>query len=156
MVAQVVAGQPARLLVRTGEWGESLQEVQVAQVRGEHLAGEMTPRQALLVAAVKLGLADGEGDWVSSSPSAAALLDPQCTSHGLTGRDKVLATKKKFFTDGVPGPCGRYYSLDTFTADVESRMVAFTYSCLIRGREGRGTEMVFFSPSFQVRYKSSI
>ena len=123
-------------------------------MQGEHSVGEMAPRQAMLVAAVRLGLADGEGDWVTPSPPAAALLDPQCTSHGRTGRDVVLATKKKYFTDSVPGPCGRYYSLDTFTADTENRMVSFTYSCLIKGREGRGTEMVFFSPSFQVNNSS--
>ena len=40
---------------------------------------------------------------------------------------------------------GLFYSLDTFTVDNKSRMVAFTYACTTPGREGRSVILFEFS-----------
>ena len=40
---------------------------------------------------------------------------------------------------------GLFYSLDTFTVDNKSRMVAFTYTCTTPGREGRSVILFEFS-----------
>jgi len=78
-----------------------------------------------------------------------------CTSHGVNGKDEVIAAKKRHFSTD-PGPEGLFYSLDTFTVDNKSRMVAFTYACTTPGREGRGTELAFFSNCLKIERVVSV
>lgn len=137
---QAVPSSPPMMLLRTGQWGELQQELRLETVpaaAGTVAEGEMSPGQQMLVKAVRLGLADATGDWCSPSPPAASLMAPDCTSHGVTGLPEVLAAKKAYFTHNKPGAEGLFYSLETFTVDPASSMVAFTYNCLIPGLEGR-------------------
>jgi len=71
------------------------------------------------------------------------------------GKDEVMAAKKRHFAV-PPGADGLFYTLDTFTVDEQSCMVAFTYSCTTPGREGRGTELVFFSKHLEIERVVSV
>eukprot|EP00090_Calanus_glacialis_P019483 TRINITY_DN29933_c0_g1_i1.p1 TRINITY_DN29933_c0_g1~~TRINITY_DN29933_c0_g1_i1.p1 ORF type:complete len:228 (+),score=83.99 TRINITY_DN29933_c0_g1_i1:51-734(+) len=94
---------------------------------------------SLVLAAVRLAVADAQARWEDAQP----LLAETCTAYGIRGKQNILEAKKNnFFTKKVPGKDAYYVNM--FSCDPDNRVVTFQYECFLKGMEGKGTELVFF------------
>lgn len=88
-------------------------------------------------------------------------LAEHCQAYGIQGRQNILKAKQENFTNNMP-ESGAAYEVNNFLCDPHNRsenndmpgeeraglccrMVSFTFECFLRGQEGRGTEMVYFT-----------
>ena len=95
--------------------------------------------QKLMLAALRLALADSEANWQEAEP----LLAENCVAYGIKGKSEILEAKRKNFFTKRNGKSDAY-DVNMFSCDLENMMVSFHYECFLTGMEGRGTELVFF------------
>jgi hypothetical protein len=78
------------------------------------------------------------------------MLHPDAEMFGARGADEVLAFKKRFLTQSPA------YEIPAVTVDVKNRVVVAEFTCLIPGKEGKGTDIIAFDDDFRVRKVTAV